>query len=176
MLTYVSVESWSLGLTIVRISEMLLTGSSMMWFVFSGIMMMRPIPLSIARSYLSALSRGSRLSVYSVAASTTGAFAHEVLMVLAMSRLRVYSAVTEIMALELCVCPGTPWMKYVLLLFLMKDRRAEPPVCSSYPRSGIDVTTGWTSGSIFAMIRVRVFYLRLLLFFLKTQHKTHDFA
>ena len=89
MLTYVSVESWSLGLTIVRISDMLFTGSSMMWFVVSGIMMMRPIPRSIARSYLSALSRGSRLSVYSVAASSSGSSAHESLMVLAMSRLRV---------------------------------------------------------------------------------------
>jgi len=42
-------RSWSLGLTIVRISEMLATGSSIMWFVFSGIMVMVPIPLSIAR-------------------------------------------------------------------------------------------------------------------------------
>ena len=87
-------------------------------------------------------------------------------MVPAISRLRVYSAVTEIMALALCVCPGTPWMKYVLLLFLMKDRRAEPPVCSSYPRSGIDVTMGWTSGNIFAMTRVRVLF-KIVAFLLK---------
>jgi hypothetical protein len=80
----------------------------------------------------------------------------------------VYSAVTEIIALALCVCPGTPWIKYVLLLFLMKDRRAEPPVCNSYPRPGIDVTIGWTSGKMLAM--TGSFYLRLLLFFLKTQH------
>ena len=88
LLTYVIESSWSFGLTIVRISEMLRTGSSIEWLVFSGIMVILPTPRSIARLVISSKLRGNVLSVYSSSPSSTGSSAQLRLIVSSTPRLR----------------------------------------------------------------------------------------